>query len=221
MNHKDLPIRERPAHRASYQPEGCSIIELLAAVIGGPTQLEAAANLITTFGTLDAMRRASPEELAAVDNMGKAKAANVKAALEMGARLADQRNGDAPAIQSPEDAYNLLAHKAMNAEQESFWVILLNTRNKVIGDPIELYKQTLNSASIRTAEVFKRAVRSNACAIIVAHNHPSGDPAPSPEDVSITRNLVEAGELLGIPVLDHIIIGHGHFVSLKAKGLGF
>lgn len=114
-----------------------------------------------------------------------------------------------------------MMYRMQKLEQEHMFVILLNTRNKVIGEPVEVYHGTLNSTSIRVAELLRPAVRANAASIILLHNHPSGDPTASTEDVNITRSIVEAGKMLDTDVLDHIIIGQGRFVSLKGKGLGF
>jgi len=106
-------------------------------------------------------------------------------------------------------------------EQEYLFVLLLDTRNRLMGQPIEVYHGSLNTSLIRTGEIFRDAIKVNAAGIIVAHNHPSGDPSPSPEDVAVTRALVEAGKLLDIAVLDHLVIGRQRFVSLKERGLGF
>jgi DNA repair protein RadC len=125
-----------------------------------------------------------------------------------------------PRIQSPEDAANLLTYEMGVLEQEHLKVMLLNNRNEVL-QTVEVYRGSLNSSLVRIGEIFREAIRQNAAAIIVAHNHPSGDPTPSPEDIAVTRALVEAGRLVDIEVLDHIVIGRNRFVSLKAKGLGF
>jgi DNA repair protein RadC len=106
-------------------------------------------------------------------------------------------------------------------EQEHLFVMTLNTRNALLGEPVEVYHGSINTSLIRVAEIFRPALRANASSIIVAHSHPSGDPAPSPEDLAVTRAMVEAGNLLDIEVLDHLVIGANSFVSLKAKGLGF
>jgi len=124
-------------------------------------------------------------------------------------------------IKSPADAANLLMYQLAALDQEYLFVILLDTRNRVMGKPFEVYHGSLNTSLIRVGEVFREAVKTNAAALIVAHNHPSGDPSPSPEDVAVTRALVEAGKLLDIDVLDHLVIGHHRFVSLKERGLGF
>jgi DNA repair protein RadC len=126
---------------------------------------------------------------------------------------------DKPRIQSPEDAGVLLGDMAQH-EQEHLDVLLLNTRNEV-ERRVNIYKGSLNASSVRIGELFRDAVRDNTAAIIVGHNHPSGDPSPSPEDIGLTKEIVKAGKLLDIIVLDHLIIGHGRFISLKAKGLGF
>jgi DNA repair protein RadC len=128
--------------------------------------------------------------------------------------------GEQPSIHSPADAANLLMYEMMNLSQEHLRIILLNTRNRVIAIPT-VYIGSLNTSVVRLAEVFKPAIVNNAAAVIVVHNHPSTDPSPSPEDVSVTRHLVQTGEMLSIPVLDHIILGRNRFVSLKERQLGF
>ena len=152
--------------------------------------------------------------------VGQAQAARLQASLELGRRVLQADPGEQPAVQSPGDAANLLMYEMLNLTQEHLRVILLNTRNRVIGIPT-VYVGSLNTSVVRLAEVFKPAIVNNAAAIIVCHNHPSGDCSPSPEDISITRHLVRAGEMLSIPVLDHIILGRHRFVSLKERGLGF
>ena len=125
-----------------------------------------------------------------------------------------------PSINSPGDAAALVQYDMSALEQEELRVILLNTRNRV--QKIEtIYRGSLNTSQVRVGEIFKAAIRVNAAAIIVVHNHPSGDPTPSPDDLAITRAIVEAGRLLDVQVLDHLVIGQGRFVSLKERGLGF
>ncbi|HEY4667678.1 MAG TPA: DNA repair protein RadC, partial [Anaerolineales bacterium] len=135
-------------------------------------------------------------------------------------RLAAGNPEQRHAIQSPEHAAELLMYEMSALDQEYLKVLLLDTRNQLLRI-VEVYHGSLNTSLIRISEVFRDAVRDNAAAIIVVHNHPSGDPSPSPEDIAVTRAIVEAGNLLDIEVLDHLIIGHGRYVSLKAKGLGF
>jgi len=155
-----------------------------------------------------------------VPGVGEAKAAQIKAAIELGRRLTLESPEERPVITSPADAAGLVQYEMSALEQEELRVLLLDTRNRV-QKISTVYRGSLNSSQVRVGEVFKEAIRSNAAAIIVVHNHPSGDPSPSPEDVAITRAIREAGELLDVKVLDHLVIGHGRFVSLKERGLGF
>jgi DNA repair protein RadC len=216
-----LPERERPAWRVAYQADGCSLIELLAAVVGGSHQLEIAQELMARFGSAQAIARTTCGELAAVDGIGKTGASRLRAALELSRLLSVQAQDNPPTINSPEDAAALMMVRMQSLEQEHMFVILLNTRNHVIGEPVLVYRGTLNSTSIRVAELLRPAVRANAASIILIHNHPSGDCTPSSEDAHVTRSIVEAGKMLDLEILDHIIIGQGRFTSLKAKRLGF
>lgn len=217
---ENIPIRERPSYRASYHTEACTNTELLAAIIRGLNQSEIAGSLIEQFGGLHGLGKATVTELEKIHGIGKAKAAVLKAAFELGRRL--QRPPDQTlTINSPEDAASLLIPMMQHYEEERMVVLLLNTRNRVIGEPIELYKGTINSTPVRLGELFRHGIRANAAAMIVAHNHPTNSLEPSPEDVSITRSIVEAGKLVDVDVLDHLIIGYGNFISLKSKGLGF
>jgi len=216
-----LPLRERPAWRVTYQAEGCSLVELLAVLVGGGRQIETAQALLTRFGSLRALTRATADEISSVQGVGPTTAARLQAALELGRRLNTATDDDRPQIQTPDDAAALLLYRMQHLEQEHLVVLLLDTRNRLIGEPVEVYHGALNSALVRISEVFRPAIRANAAAILVAHNHPSGSPEPSPEDVALTRSLAEAGRLMDVEVLDHLIIGRGRFVSLKARGLGF
>ena len=127
---------------------------------------------------------------------------------------------DSSRVSSPADAANLLMSDMALLEQEHLRLVLLDTRNHVLATP-NIYVGSLNTSVIRVGELFRHAIKENAAAMIVAHNHPSGDPSPSPEDVSVTRQIVSAGQLLDVEVLDHLVIGHGRYVSLKERGLGF
>jgi DNA repair protein RadC len=218
---ESLPTRERPAWRVAYQADGCSLVELLAAVVGGSYQLEISQELIACFGSVQAIARATCDELSAIDGIGMAGASRLRAALELGRLSSLPDKGNSPTISTPEDAAALMLYRLQHLEQEHMFVILLNTRNHVIGEPVEVYRGTLNSTSIRVAELLRPAVRANAASMILVHNHPSGDPMPSPEDVNVTRSIVEAGKMIDTEVLDHLVIGQGRFVSLRAKKLGF
>ena len=217
-----LPSREHPMHRVAERPNGCNLVELLATLIGGPRQMETAEALLQHFRTLTALRQAHTEEIASlVPGVGRTTAARLVAALELGQRLTIEPLDERPAIHSPADAAALIQAEMGAFEQEHLRVMYLNTRSRVLGWE-DIYKGSVNAAQIRVAEIFKGAIRRNAPAIIIAHNHPSGVCDASPEDVAVTRAIVQAGKLLDLDVLDHLIIGQGGaFVSLKQKGLGF
>jgi DNA repair protein RadC len=144
----------------------------------------------------------------------------IKAAFELGRRLLLSAPDERPQIRAPADAANILMSDMSLLEQEQLRVMLLDTRNRVLATPV-VYVGSLNMTMIRVSEVFREAIRQNSAAIIVAHNHPSGDPSPSPEDVAVTREIITAGRLLDIEVLDHLVIGQQRFVSLKERGLAF
>ena len=182
--------------------------------------VQLAQELLSSFQGLTGMHAADYAELVKTRGVGPAKAAQLKAAIELGRRLAAAEPGERPVIQSPAQAAELLMYEMGALEKEHLRVLLLDTRNR-LQRIVEVYQGSLNSSLIRIAEVFRDAVRSNAASIIVAHNHPSGDPSPSPEDVAVTKALIEAGKLLDIEVLDHLIIGRGRFISIKSKGLAF
>ena len=152
--------------------------------------------------------------------IGEAKAAQIKAALELGRRLQLAAPNERPQIRGPEDVANLLMLDMGLLEQEHLRTVLLDTKNNVLR-VVNVYTGSLNTAVVRVGEVFREAIRANCAAIIVVHNHPSGDPTPSPEDVQVTETLVAAGKLLDIEVLDHVVIGRNRYVSLKERGLGF
>lgn len=215
-----LPKQETPAARVLRDSAACSATELLAAIIGGPGQVETAAALLAKFGSLAAMTNASVYEIASVRGVGSSRAARIMAALQIGL-LATTECVEKPTVNSPSDAYVLLRPCFVGKEQEYLYVLLLDTRNRVIGQPVEIYRGSLNTSMIRIGELFRAAIVACAAAIIVAHNHPSGDPSPSPEDVAVTRMIVDTGRLLDIQAFDHLVIGQNRFVSLKERGLGF
>ena len=198
---KSLPLREQPAYRVSQNAAACNLTELLAAVIGGPRQIEISEELLARFdGDIRRLYLAHPEELAMVRGIGPATAAQIKAALNLGLRLNVPKE-ERPSINSPADAAALVQYEMSLLEQEHLRVILLDRRNRVM-DTVEVYHGSVNSAQVRVGEVFKDAVARMASAIIVVHSHPSGDPTPSPEDVAVTRAIVQAGKLLDIDTLD-------------------
>lgn len=207
-----------------YGAGALSNAELLAIIlrvgVGGENVLALSARLLARYGSLDGLARAGFDELCAEKGIGEAKTAQLKAALELGRRLLISSPEERPQVRSPADAANLLLLEMGLLEQEQLRTILLDTRNHVLGIPT-IYIGSLNTSVVRIGELFRQAIKANCAAIILVHNHPSGDPTPSPEDVQLTRQLVEAGKLLDIEVLDHLIIGRQRYVSLKERGLGF
>lgn len=223
---RELPADERPRERLrAAGAEALATGELLAILLRTGSQrenvLQQAGRLLTTWGGLSGLARVSFTELCAQHGMGEAKACQVKAALELGRRLSVSVSAEERTqVSSPEQVAALVQTEMSLLPQESLRVVLLNTKNGVVGIR-EVYRGTVNSAQVRPAEVFREAVRETCLAIIVVHNHPSGDPTPSPDDIAVTRDLAAAGELLEIEVLDHLVIGGGRFVSMKAQRLGF
>jgi len=222
---KEMPAEERPRERlALVGPQALSTAELLAIIlrtgVGGENVLSLASRLLATYGGLGGLARADFAQVAALRGLGQAKTAQVLAALELGRRLMAEAPDEGFQIRAPSDAAHILMPLISHQEQEHFVVLYLDTRNRVI-DREMLYKGSLNTSLVRVAEVFRGAVRRNCAGVVVGHNHPSGDPGPSPEDIALTRRLVEAGKLLDLDVLDHIIIGSNRYVSLRERGLGF
>lgn len=222
---KEWPQSEQPREKLEHLgSERLSNEELIAILLRvGMPGLDVVAlskQLLLHYGGLVGLSRAPISELKAIKGMGQAKAVTIRAALELGRRLLLESPGERPQVRSPEDVASMLQIEMSLLEQEHLRVVLLNTKNHVVGSPT-VYKGSLNSSQIRVGEVFRDAVRENCASIIIVHNHPSGDPTPSPEDVRVTRDLVSAGKLLDIDVLDHLVIGRGRYVSLRQKKLGF
>jgi len=222
---RDMAAGERPRERFMLVGStAVSTAELLAIIlrtgVGGENVLRLAERLLMHFQDLPGLAHASIAELMTVKGIGPAKAVEIKAALEIGRRLMASAPQEKPKVTTPADAANLLMSEMMFLENEHLKLILLDTRNSVLRTPT-IYVGSLNASVVRIGELFREAIKDNAAAFIVAHNHPSGDPSPSPEDIRVTRQLVQAGKLLDIDVLDHIIIGRQRFVSLKERGLGF
>lgn len=221
----DLPTTDRPRERlAELGPEVLSDPELLAILlrvgIQGQNAVQLGQHLLQVFGGLLGLYQASFDQICQVKGIGPAKAAQLQAALELGKRYSRTQRGERPAIHSPKDAADQVMYEMSGFIQENLWVLLLDTRNRLM-DIDRLYQGSLNSSTVRVAEVFRKAMQISAAAIIVTHNHPSGDPTPSPEDVALTRTLVETGKMLDIQVLDHLVIGGNSFLSLKERHLGF
>lgn len=221
----DLHESDRPRERlASLGPQALSNAELIAILlrvgVPGENAVQLGQRLLQKFGGISGIHRAPFVDLINQHGIGEAKAAQLKAAIELGRRLTLESPDERPTINSPGDAAVLVMYEMGALEQEHLRVMLLDRRNRVL-DVVELYRGSVSSAQVRVGEVFREAVRKNASALIAIHNHPSGDPTPSPDDVALTRAIVQAGKMLDVDVLDHLVIGQGRWVSLKERGLGF
>ena len=220
---KDLPSGERPRERLlAYGVQALSTAELIALLIRVGNHERSAVSLgehlLAHFGSIKGIACATAEELAKVKGIGPAKAAEIKAAIEFGSRLALFSDDARPTIGGPRDVANLLMPDLRYLKKETLKAILLSTKNHVLAIKT-ISVGDLSSSIVHPREVFQDAVIASAASLIVAHNHPSGDPTPSAEDVAVTKRLISAGEILGIDVLDHIVIGDGVFASLKERGL--
>jgi len=215
-----LPLRETPAYRAAHQASSCNLAELLAAVLRGPEQLTSAFALLDRFGTLRALARATVEELCAVEDIDAEAAGALRAAFELGGRLGQP--GEARVrIRSAEDAAALLVPRLGGLEQEVLMLLMLDGHGDLIGEPLELLRGSRNASVVGIGELFRPALRANAEALLLAHNHPSGDPVPSPADLAMTLAAIEAGKLLGVLVLDHLVVGGSDYVSMGQAGIDF
>lgn len=222
---RDLPRSERPRERLlKHGADKLSSQELLALVIGRGVSkrsvMTIAQELMVRFGSIQGISNATVEELSHIKGIGAAKATQLKAVFELGKRQELERETlyESYDIKDPQSVVRAVRGTIKDKAKEHFKLILLNTRNKIIGlSTVSI--GTLNASLVHPREVFKDAIRHSASSVVVAHNHPSGDPEPSEEDMKITRRLVESGKILGIEVLDHIIIGKDTFISLKMKGL--
>ena len=225
---RDMPAKERPRERLrDYGAAYLSNAELIAILLRTGTSsenvIDLSNRLLAKYGGLEGISKASFQELASIHGMGDAKTAQLKSALELSKRLMASSGDARPEVHSPEAVVNLLGAEMSLLEQEQFRVVALNIKNQVINIST-VYKGNVNSAVVRASEVFQDAVRSNCPSVILVHNHPSGDPSPSPDDIAVTKQLVAAGELLDITVLDHIVIGqssYGSYTSMKKNRLGF
>ncbi|WP_121439175.1 RadC family protein [Salisediminibacterium halotolerans] len=219
---KDVPKSERPRERMlNSGPDGCTNQDLLAILLGSGSKTESvlqlAARILQTFDGLKRMKEATIHELMEIHGIGEAKAVQLRAALELGKRIQAVPSEDRYVIRSPEDASNYVMNDMRHLSQEHFVVMYLNTKNEIIHYQT-IFIGSLNSSIVHPREIFKEAFRYSAASMICAHNHPSGDTAPSPEDIDVTKRLVKAGRTIGIEVLDHLIIGDNRYCSLKDKG---
>jgi DNA repair protein RadC len=217
---KDIEQSQRPRERLEIQ--GAHVLndaELLAILLRvgmqGTSAVQMGQRLLYLFEGLEGLQRATFTELCQVDGVGPAKAAQIKAAIELGGRIAKKQPEDRVLITCPQDVADQVQYKMANLEQEELWVLLLDTRNHHIRTE-QLYRGSLNSSSVRPAEIYKAGIRHNAASLIIVHNHPSGDPSPSPEDVQLTRMLIDAGKMLELPIVDHVVVGARGVASIKS-----
>lgn len=219
---KDVPKAERPRERLlQYGSTHLSNKELIALLLGSGTRnesvLDLANRVLMHFEGLKLLKEATIEELTAIKGIGPARGVILLAALELGERLNKYKPTERYVVRSPEDGADYVMEEMRTLDQEHFIALFLNTKNQIIHSQT-IFIGTLNSSVVHPREIFREAVRRSSASIIVAHNHPSGDPTPSPEDINVTKRLVKAGKIMGIEVLDHLVIGDGKFISLKEKG---
>lgn len=219
---RDVPSEERPRERMQqFGAQALSNAELLAILLRTGTYAESAVRLaqkvLIEAGSLRNLVDMNMEQLMTIKGIGSAKALQIQASIELGRRLARTTMSDTITIRSPQDVSTYLMEDLRYLQKEHFVCLFLNTKNHVIGKET-LSMGSLNASIVHPREVFRAAIKRSSASIICVHNHPSGDPTPSPEDIQMTARLVEAGQIIGIEVLDHIILGDQNFVSLKEKG---
>lgn len=219
----DLPENERPRERLlRYGTQNLSNAELLSIILRCGNKKENVLNLsnriIKEAGGLNGLLRSTVEDLMNLNGIGEAKAAQLMAVLELSKRFKSYKDGEDYKISTPKDVADLVMEEMKIFKQEHLKVIMLNTKNVVMFIK-DVSVGSLNSSIVHPREVFCDAIRKNSAFIIVCHNHPSGDPQPSNEDINVTNRLKECGKLLGIELLDHLIIGNGKYISLKEKGI--
>lgn len=220
----DLPLAERPRERLrKFGVEALSAQEILSLILGrgvaGESVMVTGQRLLSQFGSLKGLAAASIEELSQVKGIGPAKASQIKAAFELANRLEGHSEArDKTVVKTPEDVANVAGGRLKGKKKEHFLVLLLDTRGQLIRTA-EISVGSLDSSIVHPREVFKEAISASAASVIFVHNHPSGDSEPSEDDIKLTKRLADAGEIMGIDVLDHIIISEKKPISLKRQGL--
>jgi DNA repair protein RadC len=222
---RELPETERPRERLSARgPGGLSAAELIALVWGsgsrGTSAVALADEALARHEGLTGLARASDLELRAIPGIGSARAAQLAAAFELGRRLMADWPAGRWTVRSPADVADRLILQMGRLEREELRVVMLNTKNVVLR-VATVYQGNVSSSLVRVGELFREAVRVNASGVILVHNHPSGDPTPSPDDLHVTAEALAAGRLLDIDLLDHLVIGHDAYVSLRDRGVAF
>lgn len=218
---KNWPENERPTERLiKYGAESLSDAQLLAIILrtgGKKGVLSLSLSLLDKFKNLRNIDSASISELSSMKGIGKAKVAQIKAAFELGKRLMSETSDLLPLFSSSLTVYSYYAPRFKNLKKEKFFSLLLDTKNRLIKE-CQVSEGSLERSMVHPREAFKEAVKESAFSIIFVHNHPSGDPTPSKDDIALTERLKGAGDILGINVLDHVIIGDGKYISMKDKG---
>jgi DNA repair protein RadC len=227
---RDVPERERPRELfdrlgPENVPDSVLLAIILRSGVRGTNVIDLARHLLRRYGSLTELARVPVQDLKEVNGLGPVKAQVLKAALQLARNLAEEAGGDRPFVGTPAEAARALREQTRALEEEVFWVLLLDTRNRLMAPPLEVSRGILDASLVHPREVFKSAIRHACAAVILAHNHPSGDPSPSPEDIRVTRQVVEAGRIVEISVLDHIILGRSDgrdgqdFLSLREAGI--
>lgn len=219
---RDVNMADRPRERLLRQGAmSLSNQELLAILLRTGTKEESvlalANRVLSTFERLHHLKHATIEEMIAIKGIGEVKAIQILAAIELGRRLSQKQNDDKFTVRSPQDAAAYLMPDMTSLSQEHFVALFLNVKNQIMHKKT-IFIGSLNASIVHPREIFREAVKRSAASIICAHNHPSGIPTPSPEDIEVTKRIQEAGFIIGIELLDHIIIGDHQFISLKEKG---
>jgi len=226
---KDQPASERPRERLRENgPDQLSPGELVAILlrtgVKGMNVVEIGKQLVHRYGSLNALARASWQELAKEQGIGPDKAVTLVAAFTLARRLVKELHGESPVLDTPDAVANLMREECRLRNAEIFQVLLLNTRRRLMGEPVKISDGTLDTILVHPREVFRPAIAASAAAVVLVHNHPSGDPTPSEADIKVTRDLIRAGQLLKIEVLDHVILGRAtqerpkDYVSLRELG---
>jgi DNA repair protein RadC len=219
---RDVHVVDRPRERLMRQgAQSLSNQELIAILLGTGTKNESvltvASRVLLNFEKLHNLKYATLEEMVAIKGIGEVKAVSLLAAIELGRRLASKDLEERFTIRSPEDAASFLMQDMTSLQQEHFVCLFLNVKNQVIHKKT-IFVGSLNASIVHPREIFREAVKRSAASIICSHNHPSGVPTPSPEDIDVTNRLFEAGKIVGVDLLDHVIIGDHQFISMKEKG---
>ncbi|MGE3074727.1 MAG: DNA repair protein RadC [Dehalococcoidia bacterium] len=217
---------ERPRERLlEHGADTLSDAELLAIIlrsgIAGENVVDLSRNLLDQFGGLDGMLRAGPNALQRAKGLGPAKAAQVSAAIELGRRAQALSPTERPDLRTPEKVFNLLGPRLVGARREELYCLALDTRGRLLGGLNPVVSGSANVISLRPAEVFREAIILDAPSVILVHNHPSGDPRPSPQDISTTKAFIAAGKILDLEVEDHVVIGTNSWVSMRREKMGF